>query len=657
MRLTLASAISVVALACCTLGLPAAAQQSEPRIARRAAQATTRLTIPVEPPYLRVRGASVARQMPSRFAADAASGELAEGQPLWYDQNPRLLRSDHTGGLSFDNFLVAGDIETLTFDRRSVAADDGFVRETWGRVRTDAVAGRVVSVFNPSWDASALRDGIMWAPRGFNQTSVYFGTLYAGSRGEDNSDGRAAWRPNTQQFAIWLIVTPLNLPTSKVTRINDMIQYASHVVNIVMPDFGNSRLERDEGRDIRAAMQRFYEHFPDAYGTVAITTREAHVTHYGGWHLRVSNPVAGLGCFGDYGCQFDNTSWWGSGGTLRSIHRMRSDRFSHVQTATHETLHQWADGWDWSDLTGGVDFFGHEPSVHTPLLWPGETYVGAVLDFTRRVAAAEDGTFVIERTRGVPGVHPTTLYRMGLIGAEDVPEMFVFENQGQFNKNSTARPDPRTVIEGGYRRVHINDIIARHGQRRGPVEQEWRTAAVVVSRYGLLSGQEMSFWNFFTARLAATEGTTTPDGHPSFFEATGGRMRLLTDVTPKVGEKIVNSPPLNVSHVPIDPGEFRNVQLDRPLRASFAVGESVTIAGGVFLGILDQARFACVDWWPLEGEGGYECDRIVGGRFSVSFRFQHAGPHMLGVSLNNGQPGGLISASRVSGIVVFSDER
>ena len=46
-----------------------------------------------------------------------------------------------------------------------------------------------------------------------------------------------------------------------------------------------------------------------------------------------------------------------------------------------------------------------------------------------------------------------------------------------------------------------------------------------------------------------------------------------------------------------------------------------------------------MDWWPLEGEGGYECDLIVGGRFSVSFTFRHAGPHMLAVSLNNGQPG------------------
>ena len=267
---------------------------------------------------------------------------------------------------------------------------------------------------------------------------------------------------------------------------------------------------------------------------------------------------------------------------------------------------------------------------------------GAVLDFTKRDAAPEDGTFLVERPPGVPVIHPANQYRMGLIGPENVPEMFVFEKQRQLNENTGARPAPGTAIEGGYRSVHINDNIARHGQRRGPVEQEWRSAAVVVSRNGLLSGEEMSFWNFFTARLAATGGITTFDREPSFFEATGGKMRLLTDVTPRDGEKIVNDPPLRVSHLSVDQGEFRNVQLDRPVRPSFAVGESVTIAGGVFLGIPEEARFACVDWWSLEGEGGYDqqCDHIVGARFSVSFTFQYAGPHMLAVSVNNGQPRG-----------------
>lgn len=99
--------------------------------------------------------------------------------------------------------------------------------------------------------------------------------------------------------------------------------------------------------------------------------------------------------------------------------------------------------------------------------------------------------------------------------------------------------------------------------------------------------------------------------------------------------------------MPIDPGEFRHVQPDTLVRTSFAVGESVMIAGVVDLGILGGDGIACVIW-PHEGgsdgrpwELGQECDRIVVGRFSVSFTFQHAGPYTLAVWLTNGRSGGL----------------
>ena len=63
----------------------------------------------------------------------------------------------------------------------------------------------------------------------------------------------------------------------------------------------------------------------------------------------------------------------------------------------------------------------------------------------------------------------------------------------------------------------------------------------------------------------------------------------------------------------IDPGEFRHVQPDTPVRTSFAVGESVTIAGVVDAGILDEFRTACVIWAHEEGGYDQQCDRIVGG--------------------------------------------
>ena len=71
---------------------------------------------------------------------------------------------------------------------------------------------------------------------------------------------------------------------------------------------------------------------------------------------------------------------------------------------------------------------GWEPGGHTPLLFPGEVLLGAVLRPIRRVALAvgnddsEGASYEIERTPAPSVFHPTILYRMGLIGPEETPD-------------------------------------------------------------------------------------------------------------------------------------------------------------------------------------------------------------------------------------------
>jgi len=89
--------------------------------------------------------ALVAHQRASAFAPPGSSRfaqtGAPDGQPLWYDQNPRLLHAAHTGGLALDNLLVLGDVETLYFERWSDRS--GSVPETWHRIDTTAVEGRL----------------------------------------------------------------------------------------------------------------------------------------------------------------------------------------------------------------------------------------------------------------------------------------------------------------------------------------------------------------------------------------------------------------------------------------------------------------------------------------------------------------------------------
>ena len=606
-----------------------------------------------DPPLIRGTPALFSRQMRSGFAPPPVMLPMAEPEaahgPLWYDQNPRLLRADHAGGLAFDDFLVAGDVAALTFQRLSRSAENYVVHETWQRTRTSDIDGHLISVFNPSWDSTALWDAIGWQRRGFDHPYVQLGTLLV-PKPSDATD--AAGDGEAERFFIKVRMAPLNVPSAQVTQIDGNTQYASHVVNLVMPDFGDGRLSGDDyGHALDEVAKRFYAHFRDEYASIAIVPRQQHVVPYDAFHHNVRNPIAGLGALP----VFDDTEAYGSAGVLRSVELFPNVSFTSNAASTHAIGHQWVDYWDWSALAGGIDRAGRDPGSHTPLLFPGEVYSGAVLDVTRRVAALADGTgYAIERTADPAVLHPTTRYRMGLIGPEAVPEVLVFENQGQFNAADSAEPDAGTVLEGGFHRVHINDVLAEHGSRSGPADTTWSRATVVVSRDGLLSAEEMSYWNFFAARHAATAGTTTWEGVPSFFEATGGAVPLRTDVTPVQAAKIDEA--VEVGNMPIAAGEFRDVRLDAPVPARITVGESVTIAGAVTTAERDDFNVACALWYHHGQESYiYECTSITGNRFSIPYRFTagDAGRYALWILLYYpDSPSSQIPRSSISGITV-----
>ena len=218
----------------------------------------------------------------------------------------------------------------------------------------------------------------------------------------------------------------------------------------------------------------------------------------------------------------------------------------------------------------------------------------------------------------------------------------MFENQGQFDGADAAAPAAGTAIEGGWRRVHVNDILAEHGPRRGPVDDAWSRVSVVVSRDGLLSRPRRS-----ATGTSSRPGTRRPRARPrgrAFPRSSrppAARVPLRTDVTPTSAAKIAAT--VETGDMPVAPGEFRGVQLDAPVPARIAVGESVTIAGTVTT--MERADFthACAAW-TLPGTFRaqlFECDSIAGNRFSIPHRFAaaDAGRHQLQIFLYYPDPG------------------
>ena len=641
----------VVAAAACSLASPAAAQSTAQYAALALAPGGG------EPPVACGTPAIFARQVLSGFAPPGSirrvDADAPDVQPLWFDQNPRLLHAEHAGGLALDNLLVLGDVETLSFERFSASAEENVVEETWQRTRTTSIDGYLISVFDPTWNDAELWDTIGVRRRGFDLPYVYFGSVTVPSTDDDDDDDGDD-DDDDETFHIRLSWAPRNVPSAQVTRIDDKTQYASHVVNLVISDFGNARLSGGS-LDLAGAAEQFYEHFRDEYDSIAFVSRQLQLVSYGAFHRNVRNPIGGLGALS----VFDNTPFYGSASVLRSVEFYPSARFGVTSTSTHEIAHQWLDYWDWSALGDGVERAGHQPEAHTPLLYPGEVYAGAVLSVARRVAAGDDGaSYAIEGTPAPALLHPTTKYRMGLIEASAVPDLVVFENQGQFDEETSSSPDVGTAVEGGVKNVHINDIMTEHGVRTGPVDGTWSRVTVVVSRDGLLSADEMSYWNLLAARHAATEGVTSWAGVPSFFEATGGAVPLRTDVTPSTHAKI--DADLEVSHLSIDPGEFRGVRLDASVPASIDPGDTVTLAGTVTATDRDDFTSACVRWsrYGVAAEDRiFECARISGDRFSVPYTFSdaEAGHYAVQMFLFFPDAGTQYPRSNVSGISVVGD--
>lgn len=632
---------------------PPAAQERPPAADRDAAAAWL-ATLPPEPAFVCGTPELVARQtwsgvtrLPFIRMADEEE-ESPYGQPLWFDPQPRLIRADSDEGLAFEDVLIVGDLETVEFERWSSTAGEA-VTETWTRTGTRTFGGNLVSAFNPTWTEADLWDAIGRRRRGFDSPFVYFGTIRIPKLVEMDDETTGDDEPEEDDFeevAIRLPVAPLNLPESRVEKIGDSMQYASHVVNMVVPGFGNERADGDDyAFELQEVTKAFYEVFPDVYDSIAIVTAEQHPSpKFGAYHWNARNPIEGLGRD-----VFDYTDYFGSRGALRSVEFYRDSRFTAVWTSNHEIGHQWADYWDWTEITDGIEGKGWSPAAHTPLLFPGEVLLGAVLRPIRRVALAdradesEEASYVIERTPAPSVYHPTILYRMGLVGPEDVPEMVVFDNQGQFDEESATAPGIGTAVVGETRTVHISHILGQHGTRSGPVDDAWRRVTIVVSRSELLSPEEMDYWNFFAARHEARSGATTFGGMPAFHEATGGRATLDTTLERYDGSRIANDPPLQVSDVPIDPGEFRGVHLDAEIPGSMRVGETVTFAGTITSSDAADVVEVCVHQihtgGPVDDEGSdvrvvTTCDEPAGNRFRMSLTFDRATRYGLQVDLS-----------------------
>ena len=276
---------------------------------------------------------------------------LADGEPLMADQSPQILTADHSGNFTVTIQMV-GVYSTMQFERGISATT-----ETWDRTNTRMVDGTLLSIFERTYADTELAEALHVYNWGFDDGGLYWGAVIVPS-----SDIRRHLR---------LRIGSTNSPTAAVSpatspvQLADDVQWVGSVVNIKMPEFGDSRAtDGEDGLDLEIIelTKKFYEYFPDAYDSIAFIPQSQGFASYGAVHLNVKNDVTGIGL-----STFDNSADYGSeGGTLKSIEFYPQTAFTTHEASNHEIMHQWG---NYLDLVGiaGVDGKGHEPSAHTPL--------------------------------------------------------------------------------------------------------------------------------------------------------------------------------------------------------------------------------------------------------------------------------------------------
>ena len=201
---------------------------------------------------------------------------------------------------------------------------------------------------------------------------------------------------------------------------------------------------------------------------------------------------------------------------------------------------------------------------------------------------------------------------MGLLATADLPSLYVFLDQGQFEADTSSTPEPGTEVSGGAVEVSVNDLLAADGIRSGPAVGTIRRAVVYVSRDGLASQSEMDVVNYLARRLGESSGVTSWDRYPSFAEATGGAAAMTTDIRRRPPGTAAAAAAESVRCAKVGVDALVGIELDEEFGGCLTAGTSVEVSG--VLNLTDENYYAvCLRlrrYGAPDGERIYACDEL-----------------------------------------------
>ena len=258
----------------------------------------------------------------------------------------------------------------------------------------------------------------------------------------------------------------------------------------------------------------FYRYFDDEFDFLMFITTDRLVldTRHAGWFQSVMNDVQGIGLD-----VFSRAHEYGAASKLSGVIFLTTLQNLH-QVGVHEITHRWAAFVLPSELSRS----SHWMSVSNINGWIGG---GFDVPFDEIVDLGENQFSVNPACTSKSGLGPLELYLAGFIPPQEVPDLWVAPD-GRWIEY------PRTFTASDIRRYTIDDVVVAHGRRVPEASQsqrEFRAAAILlidenhpVNMGGLekLSGD---------VAWISHVGVTEDAGWPNFYEATGGRARIVMD--------------------------------------------------------------------------------------------------------------------------------
>ena len=406
---------------------------------------------------------------------------------LWYEMQPRVITQGQADSVRI-TVGVSGTAETVSLE---------------------TLNGQMIPFARTAPGIYSARIAVALALFGYRTSDLHntIGFIRVSAHGQ------------TIDYACIANVRDATVPVVAVETLENGVQATARVVNI---RYDNLYLG---GKIPTTPIRTFFQHFADEYTFIALI--EQVQSPHDPFFSAVRNQVRGIGL-----AQFDNGGEYGSGAALEGVIDYPADApYDPAETSNiHELAHRWLNylrlpslsparpHWPLSDLALGINGWG-DPVTNERLLFPFE------------VIPLTTGGYQLRSSTGTRSFNDLELYLAGLLPADSVQSHLVFLNQHQ---RAQVRADG--ILQGPVDTVTIAEIIAVEGARSpvaGAAPRQFRMATLVLSRGGMLSRDEMSFFDALAARGEQQQalpfynglrrGTTLP-----FYVATNRRATLLT---------------------------------------------------------------------------------------------------------------------------------